>query len=401
MNEWPIKKTALWVVAALGIGFLILLIASESKAADLGGNCCADLEERIAELEATTARKGNRKVTLRVYGQVNKALLHVSEDGNSDFAVIENSSAETFVGFAGEGRIGKDWKGGYVLEIGAGGQKTDKYGLFGSPDDSNEIFVRQSYVYVDGPAGKGSIGLANQATDGVAEITVANTAVAARMLSLRPLNGPQAGDALDVFDGTRANLLRYDSPVLAGFMVSASWANGDEFGPVKGDVWDVALRYAGEFGGFRVGAGVGYRNGVAVPSAAEIGSAYGEDIRVTSGSVSVKHIDSGLFVNAAAGKLDLGAFGDDKAYHVQAGIERKWSELGATTIFAEYAHATVDPSLASFMSGFGVYTVDKGYGGGIVQHFDGAALDLYGTVRRLEAGDDDATLIMGGARVLF
>src|SRR5262245_8691454 len=27
-----------------------------ANAADLGGNCCADLEERVAELEATTAR---------------------------------------------------------------------------------------------------------------------------------------------------------------------------------------------------------------------------------------------------------------------------------------------------------------------------------------------------------
>lgn len=41
-----------------------------SFAADLGGNCCADLEERIAELEATTARKGNRKVSLTSHGWV-------------------------------------------------------------------------------------------------------------------------------------------------------------------------------------------------------------------------------------------------------------------------------------------------------------------------------------------
>ena len=43
-----------------------------AKAADLGGDCCADLEERVAELEATTARKGNRKMSLTVYGQVNR-----------------------------------------------------------------------------------------------------------------------------------------------------------------------------------------------------------------------------------------------------------------------------------------------------------------------------------------
>ncbi len=35
--------------------------------------CCGDLEERVAELEATTARKGNRVVSVQIYGQINKA----------------------------------------------------------------------------------------------------------------------------------------------------------------------------------------------------------------------------------------------------------------------------------------------------------------------------------------
>jgi hypothetical protein len=45
------------------------------KAADLGGDCCADLEDRVAELEATTVRKGNKKVSVTLYGQVNRAAL--------------------------------------------------------------------------------------------------------------------------------------------------------------------------------------------------------------------------------------------------------------------------------------------------------------------------------------
>ena len=44
-------------------------------AADLGGNCCSDLEERVAELEATTARKGNRRVSLEVSGHVHEAIM--------------------------------------------------------------------------------------------------------------------------------------------------------------------------------------------------------------------------------------------------------------------------------------------------------------------------------------
>ena len=42
------------------------------EAADLGGDCCADLEERVAELEATTVRKGNKKVKVELYGRMNR-----------------------------------------------------------------------------------------------------------------------------------------------------------------------------------------------------------------------------------------------------------------------------------------------------------------------------------------
>ena len=44
-----------------------------ARAADLGGDCCADLEERVADLEATTARKGNRKVSLKISDWVNRS----------------------------------------------------------------------------------------------------------------------------------------------------------------------------------------------------------------------------------------------------------------------------------------------------------------------------------------
>ena len=52
----------------------IMLGGISAQAADLGGDCCADLEERVADLEATTARKGNRKVSLTISGWVNEAV---------------------------------------------------------------------------------------------------------------------------------------------------------------------------------------------------------------------------------------------------------------------------------------------------------------------------------------
>ncbi|MEO0811159.1 MAG: porin, partial [Pseudomonadota bacterium] len=57
------------------------VFSSLAHAADLGGECCTDLEERIAELEATTARKGNRTVSLTVSGYVNQAVMLFDVDG--------------------------------------------------------------------------------------------------------------------------------------------------------------------------------------------------------------------------------------------------------------------------------------------------------------------------------
>jgi hypothetical protein len=56
--------------AAVLAAVLVPLGSSGILAADLGGSCCTDLEERIAELEATTARKGNRKVSLTISGYI-------------------------------------------------------------------------------------------------------------------------------------------------------------------------------------------------------------------------------------------------------------------------------------------------------------------------------------------
>ena len=81
--------------AAVGL-FALGAGVPAATAADLGGDCCADLEERVAELEATTARKGNRRVSLTITGQVSTALM-AWDDGNnergSDVYVVENVMA--------------------------------------------------------------------------------------------------------------------------------------------------------------------------------------------------------------------------------------------------------------------------------------------------------------------
>ena len=61
------------------------------EAADLGGDCCADLEERVAELEATTVRKGNKKVKVELYGRMNRVINFWNDGAESNVYSLNNS----------------------------------------------------------------------------------------------------------------------------------------------------------------------------------------------------------------------------------------------------------------------------------------------------------------------
>ncbi|MFP4539232.1 MAG: hypothetical protein ACLFPA_13140, partial [Dichotomicrobium sp.] len=78
------KTTSRFALAAAAGLFVGAMAFTPAKAADLGGDCCADLEERVAELEATTVRKGNRVVSVQLYGQVNRALMFWDDGVDSD-----------------------------------------------------------------------------------------------------------------------------------------------------------------------------------------------------------------------------------------------------------------------------------------------------------------------------
>lgn len=369
-GETSMKHT--FMAAALAA---VCAITTSASAADLGGNCCADLEERVAELEATTARKGNRKVSLTIYGEVNQAIIWADAGGSTDWVAGNNNNSTSRFGFRGEAKAGA-LTAGYLLEIGVGGFSED-----GTP--GADLSVRHSAVYIGGSVGRLTAGLTSRATDGVAETTVVNTVVASKLLSWAHL-----GDG-EVFDGARGAVVRYDSPSLGGFILSGSVNSG------KGNGYDGALKYAGEGAGFKLAASIGYSHEVSVTFKNDFfGILAGTEVEADSryaGSASLQHIASGLFVNAAYGQLNgvdnLGG-ADIKAYHAQAGIEHKFTGMGATTLYGEWMRYDLD-----------VLGQADAYGAGLVQAIDAAALDLYISGRHVP--DMDLTLVMAGARIKF
>ena len=110
------------VGALVAAGVLAGGFATSASAADLGGNCCADLEERIAELEATTARKGNRKVSLTVSGWIGQQVMWWDDGRETNTYVTDlGSTLASHVKFTGQATILPGWYAGYVLHLEATG----------------------------------------------------------------------------------------------------------------------------------------------------------------------------------------------------------------------------------------------------------------------------------------
>lgn len=351
--------------SVLGSVFVSLVLFSVTPvfAADLGENCCADLEERIAELEATTARKGNRKVSLTVSGFVNEAVLFWDDGRKSNAYVVTNETAQDRVRFLGQAQISKDWTAGYLLELGLRGAREDRVNQNG-PGSDNGVSVRHSAWYLSAKDyGKLWVGQTSDAADGITEINLANTnqfsftnswgntfGDQGKGFFLRQRDGTLSNNTWGQFvaqgaqqaapgEGHRFNVAKYESPTIAGFTASAAWG--------EDDIWNVALRYAGEFSGFRLAGGVAYTqsNDFTTPDHTSAVARGVGDTSEVGLSGSILHVETGLYASGAWGRLhDAGldalyktdVDADTSFWTIQAGIERKFFPIGKTTFFGEY-----------------------------------------------------------------
>ena len=281
----------------------------------------------------------------------------------------------------------------------------------------------------------------SSATDGITEIDLANSIVGSDPSSWNGaffLRGPGENNiplqqtitwnnitpsfagAWNAGEGDRNNIVRYVSPTFAGFIVSAAWG--------EDDMWDAAIRYAGEFGGFRLAAGVGYKQhsdnvgktGADGIICADLAGNVGDGISVSNVdcnslgvSASVMHVATGLYVSGSWGRIEdnnrkqlyanagsaITVDDTDEHWYVQAGIEQKFFALGKTTIYGEYGNyqtgagldATGSPNLAfAAINDNGIAQALFGsevtvWGFGFVQNVEAAAMDFYVNFRHFEA----------------
>ncbi len=351
-----VGKSAGWATVLVASGF-VLSGSISAKAADLGGDCCADLEERIAELEATTARKGNRKVSLKISGWVNEAVFFWDDGQEQNAYVGTNTLEQDRFKFAGDAKINSEWSAGYTIEIGLVGAPSNGFDQTSpTPGTNNALSIRKSYWYLKsnklGSIAVGQNGTAtyhvlddadatntrNYSDAQAAEVAVNNFFTLTNGIQ----NTLRWKDVLRGFDnGTpgqsgRRNVVRYNSPTFQGFSIAAAWG--------EDDLWDASLTYQGAIGDFKVTAKAGYGESTN-STATKCGDANDTKCRWAGAAGTIMHAPTGLYVFGGYGwqQIDnptLAAGADDTSttWFIQPGIEKKWLPLGSTTVFGEYRH---------------------------------------------------------------
>lgn len=393
------------------------LSTGSASAADLGGNCCADLEERIAELEATTARKGNRKVSLTVSGWVGQQVMFWDDGRESNAYVTDlGSTLASHVKFTGQATILPGWTAGYVLHLEATGSDslTTNQNRADGPNalvgSVNGVSTLQSFWFIKSDQlGKVSVGKQSDAADnsailvdGSGSLVPANwVAFDVNSFGIRTKGGgfigvdadhpvgaltwggnycQAGGGAWGDCAGVPRNTVRYDSPTFGGFSVSASWG--------EDDIWAITGRYAGEWADFKVAGAASY-----FESTDEgINFIDNATYRYFQAGAYVEHVPTGLFVYGAYGHGDYDVdAGSNETYYIKGGIRQRWNPLGHTVLYGEYEKAKGSDYFSQTSNFYGdssLHDSTQVWGLGVVQEIDAAAMSLWVKYRHLDYDDN-------------
>ena len=399
--------------------------------------------------------------------------MYIGDTGNltSRFRFVGSAkiSPEITAGFLYEGAwTANNVGGGNQLNGGedlgqSGGCNASTGTLPGTNNNSGCPHLRDSTVWLrHAKLGMVKLGYGSTATDNLILIDLGQQGVAGTPdvalhnsgYILRGNNGLLAGATSvnwgaairghEAYDTARRNHILYETPTLLGFTLQGAVAE-DNF-------WDVALRYAGEFGGFRIAAGIGYMEDTEFNATHQLLVQNGAlcvqncDVKVrdVKGSASILHVPTGLFVTGSAANRELSGAqfgvassryaGPDAGYwHIAAGISQNFFGIGKTVVFGEYGehkNSLIQNAFLTAATGINNCTAANvvtnsncsnkvtEWGVALVQYVDAAAMELFATYKnysfdtnaftgvnttlnRSNGGVHDLQIIMVGTKLNF
>jgi hypothetical protein len=397
-----------------------------------GSSSGEDIDERMAELEATTARKGNSNVSLSVSGWINRMVMFWDDGAKQDAYVVDNVASRSRINFEGAAKIARGWSAGYYVSLGLDDQASNDVDQLVSVGEQ-QIELRHSAWWLRSSLlGTVTLGHTSTATDNIILKDVggimpgaANIATIGGSLMLRHADWYEQGDGALVrstsgtvnttlndisgggsVDTLRRDVVRYDAP-----RWSSQWGNVDVSAAWgEDDFYDVAVEHGINYNDFKFRFGAGYLRDTTEGRVVAGHPEYFRDRREYKGSASILHIPTGLFATAAyvhrtfhgleeynAAGTPGAIYGENTAglvtpdgtnrppldyLYTAFGLRRQYWSIGDTSIYGEYAE--VSDAITGLREADLAEVTDSSLmmlGGAINQDIDDAGMDVYAGFR--------------------
>ncbi len=302
----------------------------------------------------------------------------------------------------------------------AGGGQTTPL-LFANQDNldtfnGGDIGLLGSSVNVGGPWGKFTLGLQSMPTDNIAVLADPSVTIWSGISPLFRANGffirgvdaavadtttwgsfaqclgtPGLGIGIDC-NGIYRNGVRYDLPALGPVSIAIGYANDD--------IYDIAIKYAGELGRLKANFNLGYSynsNG-----GTNVGADSGTDTFQVQGGLM--DTETGLFgvisyqLEEASGATIVGSGDETDAYYFKGGVKSAWSDIGDTALYVEYGSYNDQYGALEGVSGSELQRV-----GVVAEQYLGARLIIYGKLEQYSIdieGTTAAVALYSGAEDL-
>ncbi|MEH6470366.1 MAG: porin [Halopseudomonas sp.] len=318
-----IKKRLL--VVALGAAIATPATVWAGELEDLKADMLK-MMERIEHLETqkgvtakpakTTVRSGSSKARVTLSGHINRAVLLTDDGDSTDVHHVDNENSNSRFRILGEVDASETLTVGSVLEVEFESNSSGDVSQSNTDDASPNNFQRRKFeIYFADTWGKLWMGQGDMASNGTSEVDLSGTTLAGYSAvgdvaggymfydNMVPgLGTVTIGDAFSQMDGqSRRNRLRYDTPNMSGFVVSASHGENDR--------GDVALRYGANFDGTKVAGALAYSDNRDIDG-------------LVNGSISAL-LANGFNVTFAAGETGAEAAGrsDPMFYYTKLGYK--------------------------------------------------------------------------------
>ena len=322
---------------------------------------------------------GAEKAKVEIYGQVDRGVLVVDDGDNTRAYQVDNDNSSTRIGLLGSAAPGGELEIGTRMEFQFESNSSSAINQIDNTDVGPNNFTKRwldLYLKYE-RLGKLFVGYGSTASDGTSEVDFSGTDVVGYASVSDTAGGfywydPTTGELdfdttiMDVFtdmDGlSRKNRIRYDSPSFYGLMAATSWIN-DGGG-------DVALKYASEFGSFKLAAQAAYANPGGTSDtldnqyngSASILHASGLNFTVSGGVQDYKgdRDDNGTFLYGKLGyRLDVCPLGIT-AFSIDGGLNNDIQQDGdkATTFGAQMVQNFTDWA-TEFYLGYRFYKLDR------------------------------------------